>query len=400
MIGMDGITTKRSWSVCLLLLVAFGCNRQPTAKFSPAEELNDLPQQHQEQIQTMLTNMFGTPANPTLRLPKDPEQAEADSDEESADESANSTKAKSNFEDLLSVDELAKLRHGAQVYSKRCSGCHGAAGDGNGEVAEYLVPKPRDYRQGIFKFTSTPYGIKPARHDLVRIIRRGAKGTSMPAFRWMSDQDIEAVIDFVIYVSVRGQTESTMALIAEDFDADEPIEVFEFIDAVTNARSDWTDAESQVILPVSAEPANDLDSVLAGAETFRSKGCVQCHGLDAKGQTEWLSKEFLAKLNALPADQKIEINYDAWNNPAPAADITARLLHGGRRPIDIYRRIYTGINGTPMPAFGEAFAENPETIWNLVHYVLHIIEGGDPKVGLSEEGSEPSESATELNEAA
>ncbi|MEZ6120208.1 MAG: c-type cytochrome [Pirellulaceae bacterium] len=383
----------------MLLLVAFGCNRQPTAKFSPAEELNDLPQQHQEQIQTMLTNMFGTPANPTLRLPQDPEQAEADSDEASADESANSTKAKSNFEDLLSVDELARLRHGAQVYSKRCSGCHGAAGDGNGEVAEYLVPKPRDYRQGIFKFTSTPYGIKPARHDLVRIIRRGAKGTSMPAFRWMSDQDIEAVIDFVIYVSVRGQTESTMTLIAEDFDADEPIEVFEFIDAVTNARSDWTDAESQVILPVSAEPANDLDSVLAGAETFRSKGCVQCHGLDAKGQTEWLSKEFLAKLNALAADQKIEINYDAWNNPAPAADITARLLHGGRRPIDIYRRIYTGINGTPMPAFGEAFAENPETIWNLVHYVLHIIEGGDPKVGLGEEGSE-SESATELNEAA
>ncbi|MCA9196728.1 MAG: c-type cytochrome [Planctomycetales bacterium] len=383
----------------MLLLVAFGCNRQPTAKFSPAEELNDLPQQHQEQIQTMLTNMFGTPANPTLRLPKDPEQADADSDEESADESANSTKAKSNFEDLLSVDELARLRHGAQVYSKRCSGCHGAAGDGNGQVAEYLDPKPRDYRKGIFKFTSTPYGIKPARHDLVRIIRRGAKGTSMPAFRWMSDQDMEAVIDFVIYVSVRGQTEETMAIIAEDFDADEPIDVYEFVDAANNARSSWQDAESQVVLPVSAEPANDMDSVLAGAEIFRSKGCVQCHGLDAKGQTEWLSKEFLASLESMPADQQIKINYDAWNHPAPAADITARLLHGGRRPIDIYRRIYTGINGTPMPAFGDAFAESPDTIWNLVHYVLHIIEGGDPKVGLSEEGSD-SESNTELNKAA
>ncbi len=51
------------------------------------------------------------------------------------------------------------------------------------------------------------------------------------------------------------------------------------------------------------------------------------------------------------------------------------MLHGGRRPLDIYRRIYTGINGTPMPAFGDALADEPDTIWNLVHYVLSIVEG-------------------------
>ena len=53
------------------------------------------------------------------------------------------------------------------------------------------------------------------------------------------------------------------------------------------------------------------------------------------------------------------------------------MLHGGRRPVDVYRRIYSGINGTPMPAFGDALAEEPDTIWHLVHYILSIVEGRD-----------------------
>ena len=74
-------------------------------------------------------------------------------------------------------------------------------------AAAYLQPKPRDYRQGIYKFTSTPYGDRPVRQDLVRTIRRGAKGTSMPAFPWLSNEDLEAVIDYVIYLSLRGRVE-------------------------------------------------------------------------------------------------------------------------------------------------------------------------------------------------
>ena len=116
-------------------------------------------------------------------------------------------------------------------------------------------------------------------------------------------------------------------------------------------------------------------SIAAGRAAFLSRGCSKCHGEDGKGQTEWLSHEFLAAQAALPEAQRIQINYDAWGHPAPAADLTARMLHGGRRPLDIYRRIYTGINGTPMPAFGDALAEEPDTIWHMVHYVLSIVEG-------------------------
>jgi hypothetical protein len=48
------------------------------------------------------------------------------------------------------------------------------------------------------------------------------------------------------------------------------------------------------------------------------------------------------------------------------------MLHGGNRPLDIYRRIFNGINGTPMPGFGNAFRENPEAIWDVVAYVLTV----------------------------
>ena len=92
----------------------------------------------------------------------------------------------------------------------------------------------------------------------------------------------------------------------------------------------------------------------------------------------------MAEQEALPEDQREKINYDAWGNPAPAADITARMLHGGRRPLDIYRRIHTGINGTPMPAFGQSLAETPEVIWNLVHYVQSIVDGRQVDFGEEE----------------
>jgi hypothetical protein len=79
------------------------------------------------------------------------------------------------------------------------------------------------------------------------------------------------------------------------------------------------------------------------------------------------------------------------------------MLHGGRRPLDIYRRIHTGISGTPMPAFGDALAAEPETIWNLVHYVLSIVEGRQPKqdaTAAAPVAEEPAEESTAESAAA
>jgi hypothetical protein len=50
--------------------------------------------------------------------------------------------------------------------------------------------------------------------------------------------------------------------------------------------------------------------------------------------------------------------------------------------VDVYRRIYSGINGTPMPsskdpntAIGETPEQRSDRIWHLVHFVTAVIEG-------------------------
>jgi hypothetical protein len=53
------------------------------------------------------------------------------------------------------------------------------------------------------------------------------------------------------------------------------------------------------------------------------------------------------------------------------------IYRGGRRPLDIFRRIHQGIAGTPMPAAGRdeknpTGALKPEEIWNLVDYVRSL----------------------------
>ncbi len=66
---------------------------------------------------------------------------------------------------------------------------------------------PRDFRDGLFKYTSTSGGGKPLWNDLERIVRRGIPGTSMPAFSQLPDKEIGALVDYVRYLNLRGQTE-------------------------------------------------------------------------------------------------------------------------------------------------------------------------------------------------
>ena len=58
----------------------------------------------------------------------------------------------------------------------------------------------------------------------------------------------------------------------------------------------------------------------------------------------------------------------------------------GRRPEDVYRRIFNGITGTPMPSFQQVLSSEPETFWNLVSYVLYVSNrrraGEIPEAGL------------------
>jgi mono/diheme cytochrome c family protein len=48
-------------------------------------------------------------------------------------------------------------------------------------------------------------------------------------------------------------------------------------------------------------------------------------------------------------------------------DLTTGIYHGGRRPIDLYWRIHSGINGVNMPASKDNL--DSKDIWDLVSFL-------------------------------
>ncbi len=99
---------------------------------------------------------------------------------------------------------------GRGLFRKHCVVCHGVTGDGRGPTAAVQTPYPRDYRMGVFKFKSTPRGVKPTREDLSRVVREGIAGTAMKKIPELSEDDIQALVDYVIYLSWRGEFERTL----------------------------------------------------------------------------------------------------------------------------------------------------------------------------------------------
>ena len=140
--------------------------------------------------------MFGTPNDP--RLPK----VVADDQE---------------LASIVNMDRLVRASgpiqaEGRGLYRKHCVVCHGVTGNGLGPTAAVQVPYPRDYRMGVFKFKSTPRGVKPTRDDIANSIRVGIGGTAMKALREMTEdtiteEDIQSLTDYVIYLSWRGELE-------------------------------------------------------------------------------------------------------------------------------------------------------------------------------------------------
>lgn len=248
-----------------------------------------------------------------------------------------------------------RLELGAQMFARRCQPCHGTNGDGNGTVAKYLKPLPRDYSKGLFKFTSTPYGSRPRRSDLIRTLRRGITGTSMPSFADLAPDDLEGVVDYVIFLSQRGELEHELAFIA---DQEESLNA-DLVDAAMKKVVDgWKEAQPKLVMPLTPMPEFTPESIAKGRELFISQACNKCHGLDGRGGSFG----------------GIEVGKDVWGHQAAAADLTSGMFRGGGRPIDIYRRIYSGISGTPMPGFAAVFAKSPDDIWYLVHFIRDMGE--------------------------
>ena len=176
----------------------------------------------------------------------------------------------------------AKEEGGYLLYRRHCQHCHGTSGDGNGPTADFLYPRPRDYRKGLFKFTSTASNQKPTRDDLRRVVREGLHGTSMPAFAaLMAPEEVEKVVDYLILLSLRGEYETRLLTEAGADDEEALVDAREgHLEAVV---ASWKEAESTVVEPAAPRVAADHASVLRGRDLFWKNDCLGCHGPKAKG---------------------------------------------------------------------------------------------------------------------
>ncbi|MEM9660577.1 MAG: c-type cytochrome, partial [Planctomycetota bacterium] len=224
------------------------------------------------------------------------------------------------------------LKRGYRLYAQFCTMCHGVNGDGQGPVAPYLNPKPRNYTAGVYKFVATDNGSKARKADLVRTVRRGVTGTSMPSFDRFSEEDLSAVVDYVMALTYRGLLEEELARIAYD---EEELPDDEGIDEVVEELLEpWRAAAEEVVMPLTPMPPMNEESIAEGKRHFVTYGCNKCHGEDGRGGSIG----------------DVEIGKDVWGYDAAAADLTSGMFRGGDRPLDVYRRVYVGINGAPMPS--------------------------------------------------
>jgi cytochrome c oxidase cbb3-type subunit 2 len=228
---------------------------------------------------------------------------------------------------------------GRRVYERRCVGCHGVEGDGNGPAATFhFNVRPRDFTHGAFKFRDTPSGSLPTDGDLMRTITRGVRGTGMPSWHMLPQTDRLAVIQYIKYV-----------LAIDRDDPGFPYEIF-------------VEESPQPPIWIGTPPEPSHAMLERGKALWRSAECWECHGDSGRGdgpRSDELTDDFGFRI--LPAN------------------LTRGQFKSGPGAEDIYRTITTGLNGTPMPSFADSLSD--EDRWALAWYVLSLSAFRDPVTG-------------------
>ncbi len=201
-------------------------------------------------------------------------------------------------------------------YRRYCVGCHGELGDGQGENAPWIDPKPRDFTIAQFKCRSTPTGTLPTDEDLYNTIARGLDNSNMPPWNTFTKVQRANLVAYIKHFSAKWQTEKPGAAIQ-----------------------------------VPAEPEVTAERIKAGQALFKRLECWKCHGVEGRA-------------NGPSADTLT----DDQNRP-----IKPFNFHDGTRfkcgtsDADLYKIFMTGLDGTPMPSFADNV--KPDEAWDLVFYL-------------------------------
>lgn len=207
-------------------------------------------------------------------------------------------------------------KRGKDLYRRYCVGCHGPKGDGEGENAQWIDPKPRDFTMGLFKCRSTISGSLPTDTDIFTTIGRGVDTTNMPPWNPLTDQQRADLVAYIKTFSPRFKEEAP----------DAPIEI-------------------------PAESAATPESIMRGQDLYKKLRCAECHGEEGRGNG--------------PSAPTLD---DSKGNRIPPYDFTAgSRFKCGTTDQDLYRIFMTGLDGTPMPTF--SYWLKPDQAWDLVHFL-------------------------------
>jgi mono/diheme cytochrome c family protein len=354
-----------------------------------------IPEDIRQKLDAALIELFGTPLDPKVA-----DAAGLDAD----------ARAKLKLDD-------ATVKEGGRLYRLHCVHCHGVPGDGQGPTARWISPHPRDFRKGLFKFMSVDQTRgdterPPRREDLFHTLHSGIEGTAMPAFRvQLTASQLNELVSYVIHLSIRGKTEfgfisnsldykyangtTTVALkdevqqtgISDDVkdysrltikkwllsqDPKEAIQVPEYNwksnkkDAKQPEKGEWTVWKGQ-------DDAGKMQ--IRGAIALALFNNEEPTGPKAKEARTILDlredKPASANCKTCHADygRQAMFKFDAWGTLVRPNNFTRGEFRGGRRPVDIYHRIHSGISGSGMTPFGNANTLSSNSIWDLVEFV-------------------------------
>jgi DMSO reductase family type II enzyme heme b subunit len=220
---------------------------------------------------------------------------------------------------------------GRAVYEKWCAGCHGLEGRGDGPGARHLLPKPRDFTRALYQVRTTATGELPTDEDIRRVVDEGMPGTSMPGWRArLSSSERDAVMRYIKSFAAAFATPPTP-------------------------------------LRFAGNPGGGQDAIDSGRALYRRIECWKCHGEQGRGDGR--SSPTLK---------------DDFGNPIRAVDLTQNwTFNGGGEVEDIYRRLRSGLDGTPMPSFSDLIEGNiitEDDLWRVAAYVRSLSPDEAPRV--------------------
>lgn len=219
---------------------------------------------------------------------------------------------------------------GRAIYDRWCAECHGVEGAGDGPAADHMLPRPRDFVQARYQVRTTGPGELPTDADIMHILEEGMPGTAMPAWPNLSERERRDVVAYL----------KTFSRFFENADP-QPLD---FV----------------------SDPGAGEEALASGREVYQELECWKCHGESGRG-----------------SGQSTPTLEDWRDFPIRAADLTEPWnFNGGAGPEAVYRRMMTGLDGTPMPAYSDAVASDvvtPEELWHLAHYVESLAPTLQPR---------------------